>query len=183
MSSGERSVVPDVERCDFMAGTENLAAYRVAGMRAMQSTPLVSRTGRLLGMISTHWRKLHQPSERDLRLLDVLARQAADLIERKQSELTDQRLAAIVDSSHDAIVSKDLDGLITTWNRGAERLFGYSASEMIGRSITILIPPDRDQEEVRILSRIRRNKRVDPYETVRKRKDGSLVDVDRKSVV
>jgi PAS domain S-box-containing protein len=177
LRSGERAIVSDVECCDFMAGTENLAAYRVAGMRAMQSTPLVSRTGRLLGMISTHWRKLHQPSERDLRLLDVLARQAADLIERKQSELTDQRLAAIVDSSHDAIVSKDLDGLITTWNRGAERLFGYSASEMIGRSITILIPPDRDQEEVRILSRIRRNKRVDPYETVRKRKDGSLVDV------
>src|SRR4029434_429448 len=99
------------------------------------------------------------------------------LIERKQAELTDQRLAAIVDSSHDAIVSNDLNGIITTWNRGAERLFGYAASEMIGRSITTLIPPDRHHEGVRTLDRIRRGERVDPYETLRQRGDGSLVDV------
>ena len=177
LRSGERAIVADVEYCDFMAGTENLAAYREAGMRAMQSTPLVSRTGRLLGMISTHWRNPYQPSERDLRLLDVLARQAADLIERKQAELTDQRLAAIVDSSQDAVVSKDLNGLITTWNRGAERLFGYAASEVIGKSVTTIIPSDRHHEEVRILHRIRCGERVEPYETVRKRSDGSLVDV------
>ena len=177
LATGDRSIVPDIELSDFMAGSEDLETYRQTGIRAVQSTPLVSRAGRLLGMISTHWRNPHQPSERDLRLLDVLARQAADLIERKQAELTDQRLAAIVDSSHDAIVSKDLNGLITTWNRGAERLFGYAASEMIGRSITTLIPPDRHHEEVRILDRIRRGERVDPYETVRKRRDGSLVDV------
>ena len=140
LATGERSIVPDIELCDFMAGTEDLETYRKAGMRAMQSTPLVSRAGRLLGMISTHWRNPHQPSERDLRLLDVLARQAADLIERKQAELTDQRLAAIVDSSHDAIVSKDLNGLITTWNCGAERLFGYTAEEIIGKPVTVVDP-------------------------------------------
>ena len=100
-----------------------------------------------------------------------------DITERKQAELTDQQLAAIVNSSHDAIVSKDLNGIITTWNRGAERLFGYAASEMIGRSITTLIPPDRHHEEVCILDRIRRGERVDPYETLRQRRDGSLVDV------
>ena len=177
LATGDRSIVADIELSDFMAGSEDLETYRQTGIRAVQSTPLVSREGRLLGMMSTHWRNSHQPSDRDLRLLDVLARQAADVIERKQAELTDQRLASIVDSSHDAIVSKDLNGRVTTWNRGAERLFGYAASEMIGRSITTLIPPDRLHEEVRILDRIRRNERVDPYETVRMRRDGSLVDV------
>ena len=151
LATGARSIVPDIELSDFMAGSEDLETYRQTGIRAVQSTPLVSRAGRLLGMISTHWRNPHQPSDRDLHHLDVLARQAADLIERKEAELTDQRLAAIVDTSHDAIVSKDLNGLVTTWNRGAERLLGYAASEMIGRSITALFPPGRHHEEVRFL--------------------------------
>ena len=97
LATGERSIVPDIELSDFMAGSEDLETCRQTGIRAVQSTPLVSRAGRLVGMISTHWRTPHQPSERDLRLLDVLARQAADLIERKQVELADQRLAAIVE--------------------------------------------------------------------------------------
>src|SRR5262245_29839053 len=82
LSAGARIVVPDVDACDFMADTEDLDAYRRSGIRAVQSTPLVSRSGQLLGMISTHWREPHQPTEHDLRPLDVLARQAADLIER-----------------------------------------------------------------------------------------------------
>ena len=88
-----------------------------------------------------------------------------------------KRLAAIVDSSHDAIVSKDLNGVITTWNRGAERIFGYTAEEMIGRPIMTLIPPDRHNEELRIRERIRRGEHVDHYETVRQRRDGTLVDI------
>jgi PAS domain S-box-containing protein len=177
LATGCRSTVPDIELSNFIAGSKELELLRQAGIRAMQSTPLFSRTGGLLGMISTHWRRTHEPSERDLRLLDVLARQAADLIERKQGELTDQRLAAIVDSSHDAVVSEDLDGLITSWNRGAERLFGYTSGEMIGRPITTLIPADRHHEEAEILEHFRRAGRVDPFETVRKRRDGSPVDV------
>jgi PAS domain S-box-containing protein len=86
-------------------------------------------------------------------------------------------LAAIVESSDDAIVSKDLEGTITTWNRGAERLFGYTAEEMIGHSIVQLIPADRADEEADILRRIRGAEKVDHFETVRRRKDGSLVDV------
>src|ERR1700733_13519739 len=72
-------------------------------------------------------------------------------------------LAAIVESSGDAIISKDLDGVVTSWNRGAEHIFGYRAAEMIGRPVSILIPPDRMGEEAHILSRIRRGERVEPY--------------------
>jgi PAS domain S-box-containing protein len=87
------------------------------------------------------------------------------------------RLAAIVESSEDAIVSKDIDGVITSWNRGAEQLFGYTAGEAVGRSITLLIPPDRLGEEDLVLARIRRGERVEHFDTVRWRKDGTLVDV------
>ncbi|MCW5741508.1 MAG: PAS domain S-box protein [Alphaproteobacteria bacterium] len=100
-----------------------------------------------------------------------------DITDRRRSEESALRLASIVDSSDDAIVGKDLRGIVTSWNAGAQRLFGYTADEMIGRSITILIPPERLDEEPGILGRIVRGERVDPYETVRRRKDGSLVDI------
>jgi PAS domain S-box-containing protein len=100
-----------------------------------------------------------------------------DITERKHAQETADRLAAIVRSSDDAIVSKDLNGIVVTWNDGATRLFGYSAAEMIGRSITLIIPEDRQDEEPRVLERIRAGKHVDHYETVRQRKDGSLLDV------
>ena len=83
---GSREIIGDVETCDYIVGTGHLAAFRRSGLRAAQSTPLISRTGRLLGMISTHWREPHEPPEPDLRLFNVLARQAADLIERMQAE-------------------------------------------------------------------------------------------------
>jgi PAS domain S-box-containing protein len=175
--TGERSIVVDVDLSELMAGSEDLEISRKTGIRAVQSTPLVSRTGRKLGVISTHWRKPHQPDEHDLRLLDVLARQAADLIDRKGAEQTAQRLVAIVESSQDAIVSKDLDGTISSWNDGAARLFGYTAEEVIGKSILILIPPDRANEEPDILNHIRRGERIEHYETVRRRKDGTLIDI------
>jgi PAS domain S-box-containing protein len=100
-----------------------------------------------------------------------------DITERKRAEIATQRLAAIVDSSDDAIISKDLDGTINSWNSAAERLFGYTAEEVIGKSVTILIPQDRQDEESFIIGRIRRGERVDHYETVRRRKDGNLIDV------
>ena len=86
-------------------------------------------------------------------------------------------LAAIVESSEDAIVSKRLDGTITSWNPAAERLFSYTAEEVIGRPISMLAPPDRENEMPATLERIRRGQKVDRYETVRRRKDGSLVDI------
>lgn len=101
----------------------------------------------------------------------------ADISDRKQAERTTALLAAIVDCSDDAIVSKNLDGIITSWNKGAERLFGYAAQEVIGRHITLIIPPTRWNEEASILERLRRGERVDHFETVRLRKDRTPLDV------
>jgi PAS domain S-box-containing protein len=100
-----------------------------------------------------------------------------DITVRKQAEEVSLRLAAIVASSDDAIVSKSLDGTVTSWNAGAERLFGYQAAEMIGHSIRRLLPDDRQDEEDMILERLRRGEQVDHFETVRRTKDGRLVDV------
>jgi PAS domain S-box-containing protein len=100
-----------------------------------------------------------------------------DISERSRTELAVQRLAAIVEGSDDAIVSKDLKGIVTSWNQGAERLYGYSAEEMIGKPISTIIPPARHDEEVEILRRIGAGDQLNHFETVRQRKDGSLVDV------
>lgn len=88
-----------------------------------------------------------------------------------------QRLAAIVESSDDAILAKDLNGRIISWNSGAERLFGYTADEAIGSPVTMLIPPERANEEPTILARIRAGERIDHYETIRQCKDGSLIEI------
>jgi PAS domain S-box-containing protein len=100
-----------------------------------------------------------------------------DVTARKHSEDAALRLAAIVESSDDAIVGKDLDGIITSWNVGAERIFGYAAEEIVGQPVMILVPPDYQKEEEAIIERIRRGQRVETFETVRQRKHGSLIDV------
>jgi PAS domain S-box-containing protein len=100
-----------------------------------------------------------------------------DITGRKSNEELTHYVASIVDSSNDAIVGKDLNGIITSWNRGAERLFGYSPAETIGQPITMLMPLERQDEETEILRRIRHGERIDHYETVRRRKDGSLVEI------
>jgi PAS domain S-box-containing protein len=100
-----------------------------------------------------------------------------DISERKAAELTNNLLAGIVESSDDAIISKDLNGIINSWNKGAERIFGYSAAEAIGQPATLLMPPERVNEEPTILRKIRQGEKVDHYETVRQRKDGSLLDI------
>ena len=99
------------------------------------------------------------------------------MTERKLAEDAAPRLAAIVESSDDAIVGKNLDGIITSWNAGAECIFGYAAEEIIGKPIMILIPADYQKEEEAIIERLRRGQRVESFETVRRRKDGSLIDV------
>ena len=100
-----------------------------------------------------------------------------DVTQRDVSEITSRRLAAIVASSDDAIIGKDLNSVITSWNHGAERIFGYTAEEMIGTSIMRLIPSDRRAEEAEILARIRSGERFDHFETVRLAKDGRQVNI------
>jgi PAS domain S-box-containing protein len=100
-----------------------------------------------------------------------------DITERRRAEKAKATLAAIVESSDDAIISKDLNGRIVTWNAGAERLFGHREQEVIGRPITLIIPHSHLNEETMILQRIRDGERIDHYETVRQRKDGSLLDI------
>jgi two-component system sensor kinase FixL len=100
-----------------------------------------------------------------------------DIMRRKSAEETNSRLAAIVASSDDAIVGKTLEGVVTDWNRGAQAIFGYSAEEIVGKSIAILLPPGRELETAEILTRIKLGERVEHYETRRRRKDGEIIDV------
>jgi PAS domain S-box-containing protein len=102
---------------------------------------------------------------------------ARDISRQRALEREAFRLAAIVDSSEDAIVSKDLNGIVKTWNKSAERMFGYTAEEIVGRSITLLIPPERWPEEDNVLARIRAGQAIEHFETVRRRKDGSLIEI------
>jgi PAS domain S-box-containing protein len=160
-------------------------------VRSYLAVPVVSRSGEVLGgLFYGHSR----PGAFTADIEDVevaLAAQAAVAIDNvrlndalrrevethRQAREASQRLAAIVESSDDAIISKSLDGTIRTWNEAAERLFGYSAKEAIGQPVTMLFPPDHINEEVEIISRIKRGEQVEHYETVRRRKDGSLIDL------
>ena len=98
-------------------------------------------------------------------------------IELQSDEMARYWLAAIIESAEDAIISKTLDSIITSWNKGAERIFGYTAEEVIGKPVTILIPADHPDEEPAILARLRAGERIEHYETVRVRKDGTLINI------
>ena len=100
-----------------------------------------------------------------------------DITERKQADETRARLAAIVDSTDDAILSTALDGTILTWNTGAERLYGYTANEVIDRSRALIVPAGKVAELTAIMERVARGEPAEPFETQRTRKDGSMVDV------
>jgi PAS domain S-box-containing protein len=153
-------------------------AVRKAAAQAAAGTPLrfelqLHSQGGQVRTIDISFRPLHDEASRVILIVPA----GLDITSRVLAEQATNRLAAVVESSEDAIVSKDLNGIIATFNQAAEQLFGYTAEEVIGKPVTILIPPDRQHEETEILARIRRGDRVHQFETVRRCKDGTLADI------
>src|SRR5689334_10334197 len=147
---------------------------RVAGGEVVEhlETMRLTQDGRLIDVSLT----ISPIRDADGRVLGV-SRIARDLSERRRLDEARARLAAIVESSDDVIVSKNLSGVITSWNHAAERMFGWTAAEAVGRHITLIIPEERLAEEDDVLARIRRGERVDHFDTVRNTKDGQRVEV------
>jgi PAS domain S-box-containing protein len=177
----EPSIYANLEGADFPPDLK--AAIKAEGIGALAFIPLL-QSGGLLGKFMVYFNAPHTFKQAELDVAMAIARQLAFAIERVGADESRQRdmhaalrLAAIVESSDDAIAAKDLNGIVTSWNKGAERIFGYTAEEIIGRPIAILIPDDRRDEEPEILRRIRNGERIDHYETVRQRRDGRLIDV------
>jgi len=179
LQTGKRVIVEDVASSPVFAGTPALDAMLAAEARAVQSTPLVSRSGKVLGMFSTHYRRPQRPTDRELRLLDLLARQAADLIERKRGEEGQSQLSAIVEASGDAIYTYDLNGTILNWNRAAEELYGFGAGQIIGRPAESIVPPDKRAELREIIESAggTPGKIIRDLETTRMRRDGKVFPV------
>ncbi len=166
--------VADVEQSDLADDLKT--TVRNEGIGAVAFVPLCEG-GRLTGKFMAYYDRSHAFSPDEIDVALALARHLSFGIEQMRAARAAPQLASIVESSDDAIVSKNLDGIITSWNEGARRLFGYTAAEAIGQPVTMLIPDDRIDEEPGILARIRAGEPIHHYETVRRRKDGSMVDI------
>ena len=162
---GELSPFKDVVSNQAML--ERLQQY---GFVRYEDLPLETRDGRRIAVefISN----VYQADDKK-----VIQCNIRDITERKKAEMVSIRLAAIVESSDDAIIGKDMNSIITSWNRGAEKIFGYTASEMLGTSIKRLMPADRQEEENGILGKIKLGESVEHFETIRQTKDGRLINI------
>ena len=166
--------IDDVHESDLDAHLKNIVVDE--GINALGFIPLENGSG-LIGKFMVYYDKPRVFNEEERQLGLMIARQLAFAVERYRSELTAHRLSALVESSADAIIAKTLGGIITDWNSGARNLFGYHPSEIIGQSVMLLVPPERHDEEPVILSRVGAGERIEQYETMRQRKDGSLIDI------
>jgi PAS domain S-box-containing protein len=180
-SSPQPVLIEDVAASALPAALKEIVAGE--GIAALVFIPIL-QGGRLAGKFMACYDQPYRLSCPQVEVALTLARQLSFSAARLKAEEARSRaergavqLSAIVESSDDAIISKDLSGVIQTWNAGAERLFGYTAEEAIGRPVTLIFPADRENEEPDILARIVRGEPIDHYETVRRRKDGSLVDI------
>ena len=135
--------------------TEEVNEENWGGCFLVTASPIKDESGNILGSIHV----------------------ARDINEGKKTEEKLQRLAGVVESSDDAIITKSFEGIITSWNRGAEQIYGYSAEEVIGESISILEPPKLSRETERLVNKIKNREKVDHYETLRLKKDGTLINV------
>ncbi len=193
VSAGHRLVLEDI----VQSAAPDVELVRCLGMTAYACYPLLAYGG-LLGMLGfgSRFRPSFEADELELlqtisfqlaaamerlRMIAILQQRnkalQAEVAERQQADVMRNRLATVVESSEDAIVAKTLDGIVTAWNQGAERIFGYTPEEIIGRPITILIPPERHEEETAILARLRKGERIEHYETIRLCKDGRRLDI------
>ncbi|HUO91882.1 MAG TPA: PAS domain S-box protein [Rhizomicrobium sp.] len=152
------------------------AVVKAEGIAALAFFPIFA-SGKVAGKFMAYYDRPHTFSSTKIDAGVTIARQLGFGLERLRDDETRRRLATIVETSDDAIISKNLDGIIQTWNAGAERIFGYTAAETIGKPVTLLMPPERQDEEPGILARLRRGERIDHYQTVRQRKDGTLIDI------
>jgi PAS domain S-box-containing protein len=166
--------IDDVHRSDLPYDLQQTILGE--GIGALAFVPL-QQANRLLGKFMVYYDQPNKLTPAQIQMALTISRHVAFSLERLRAERAARHLAAVVESSDDAIISKDLNATITSWNRGAELLFGFTAEEAIGQSITMIIPPDRLGEEPEILKRIRAGERFNNFETVRRRKDGSLVDI------
>lgn len=165
--------IPDVT-CDTNFPRSALAA--ADGLHTGFGFPVVAN-GEVLGVLEFLSHEVRQPDDDLLQMLASIGAQVGQYIQRIQAEQVRYKLAAIVESSDDAIISKDLNGIVTSWNAGAERMFGFKQEEMVGESIIRIIPEELHQDEQRILETLRRGDRIDHFETVRVTRTGERIHV------
>jgi PAS domain S-box-containing protein len=179
LATGQRVVVPDVERCEFMAATEDLEMYRRMRIRAVQTTALHARDGALVGCFSTYWPQPHQPSEHELQMLDILARQAADLLERGRGEealrASEDRFRRALQPQNVGIVFFDTDGRITETNDAFLRMSGYNRADLAAERLRWdkMTPPEWMASSYHALEELRTKGWTTPYEKQYIHKDGS----------
>jgi PAS domain S-box-containing protein len=173
--------LPDIDGAELPQHLEQ--SLRAEGIAALAFIP-VTEGGRLLGKFMAYFDAPHAFTDAEIEVAVALARHIGFAVERlradaarRVAELAARQLASIVESTDDAIYSEDDAGIIATWNRAAEQLFGYAAAEAVGRPVTMLVPPERREEDTKALARCRAGERLHQHETVRLRRDGIRVDV------
>ena len=188
LAHGERVIVEDITQSPIFVGTDVLEIQLRAGVRAVQSTPLITRSGVPLGMISTHYAVPRRPPERALRLLDLLVRRTVEIIERLRIETalrrSEAKASGILMTSVEAIITIDEGRRITEWNKGAETIFGYSRAEALGAQLDMLIPErylvDHRQHVARFAREAEVARRMDHETAVGLRKNGEEFPISAK---